>query len=271
VIRHPKDGRVHWSELKEITRSAAHYKLACEEAKTPTQPIIIGAVTDSIVFGNRGYAIYPDREDEKTGKMVKAVRNGERWEKFRLENEGKILCIPTEYEVARGAAEAVLANPIARELLEGCEFQKVLQWSMLGLDCAAGIAGERGGLDANNPRGCRKTKGRPYIVDLKVTSCTEPDEFERHCWRMKWHGQGAYYKNGAHESNIEAEEYILIAVEGSRPHNVTCFRVTERSLEMGDQLVSTCAERLRACDAEDFFPGYVQELVDCDVPEWEAI
>jgi exodeoxyribonuclease VIII len=262
ISRNPIDGRVHWSELRAMLESPKRYLHACRKAREMTTPMTVGAVADCIVFGDRGYAVFEGNGDKR------AVRNGQRWEDFQRANEGKIICIPSEYEAARDAAHAVLTDPVARQLLEGCEFQRVLRWDALGLPFAAGIPGVRGGLDAWNPRGCELTRGRPYIADLKCTATVEPDALERHIRSMRWHGQLAHYRAGAQALGLDAQAAILIAVESSAPHDVVCVVLDDELLARGELLVSRAAERLRECEASGHWPGYVQTLISVGVGEY---
>jgi PDDEXK-like domain of unknown function (DUF3799) len=253
MMRHPVDSRVHFSELKAHVKSPAHVPLACRGARVVTRAMLVGGIADSIVFeSGQRHAIFHGK-----------VRAGKEWEAFRLEHAGKYLCNESEYEDASGAADAVLASDAARKALDGCRTQVVAQWDAFGLPCAAGIEGERGGFDAINT-----TAG--YIADLKVTACTEPDELSRHIINMHWHAQLAWYRIGARAMGLPIDRCKLIAVEARPPHNVTVLRIPERWLVLGEQLVTAWAEKHRACEAADYWPGYVQSEIDAIEPAWMA-
>jgi PDDEXK-like domain of unknown function (DUF3799) len=255
TMRHPADGRVHFSELKQHSRSAAHVAHAVSRARELTRPMVVGGVADCIVFGGRGVAVYPGK-----------VRSGKEWEAFKAAHHGHYLPIQSEYDDAQGAAEAVLAHPGARDLLDhGAEYQRVMQWDSWGLPCAAGIPGERGGFDVLNSR---HPKRRPYIADLKITASTEPEELSRHAINMHWVAQGAWYLDGAHALSIEAVDFFLIACESSPPHVVTVLRLTPEALALGRRLLSKWTEQHRACEAAGVWPGYVASDVDMIMPEW---
>lgn len=254
-MRHPVDGRVHFSELKSHARSPAHVKLACQKAREMTRPMMVGGLGDSMVFAQgRGHATY-------TGP----TRRGKEWEKWREEHPGMLLPIQSEVDDARGAADAVLADPVAASILDGCNFQQVLQWEAFGLECAAGIAGERGGFDAIN---LRPRSRPPYIADLKMTSCSEPEELSRHVLRMQWHAQGAWYLHGAREHGMDVSEFLIIAVESEPPHNVTVMRIPMEVIGMGEKLLTIWTDQHRRCEDAGVWPGYVGSVVDLIVPEW---
>lgn len=254
-MRHPADNRVHFSELKQLAKSPAHYLHACRESRELTRPMMIGGVADCIVFGNRGYKLYPGK-----------VRNGSEWEAFRKSHPGMYLPIASELEQAQGAADAVRTHPLAMERLDGCDFQRVMQWEAYGLQCGAGIPGERGGFDAITKR---DRPGRPWIWDLKITTSTQPEEFSRHAWRMHWHCQGAWYLDGAIADGYPPDTgFGLIGVEATPPHCVTILELPDDVIDHGRKQVRLWAEKLRGCDESGHWPGYVQSVQTMTVPEW---
>lgn len=262
AIRNPFDGRVHFSELKMMAKSPKHYAHACAEAKEVTRPMIVGALGDCIVFGNKGFAVYE-------GNGSKAVRNGEKWEQWSAAHRGLIQCIPSEFADAKGAAQAVKDDENAAQLLLGCDFQLPLTWEANGLDRASGIPGVRGGLDAINVKGCALSDFRPYIADLKITSDVEPSALSRHAWKMLWHVQGADFMQAAKALGMPAERYYIIAVEANAPHDVTILEVEAENLEYGDRSLAAWSERLRQCDKTGVYPGHTRRIEALERPEWE--
>jgi hypothetical protein len=103
-----------------------------------------------------------------------------------------------------------------------------------------------------------------------VTATTEPEAFSRHVLNMCWHAQLAWYRIGARAAGIDVQSCKLIGVEAQPPHNVTVLRIPERWLIAGEQLCTAWAERHRACEAADAWPGYVQCEVDAIEPAWMA-
>lgn len=268
VSRHPADGRVHFSELKAFAKSPAHYVQACKESRDMTRPMIVGSVADAVVFGNRGYAVYPGK-----------VRNGKEWDAFREAHADDVICIRSEYEDALGAAASVLGDPVSASLLNADEvrFQVCAEWEAYGLECAAGIKGERGGFDivgrltsqAVDELGFGKV-GDFFEADLKITASTQPDDLARHAWKMLWHCQRAFYRDGIEAGGGKVDHSILIGVESSAPHVVTVLRVGDDAIEAGRRSVCLWAERLRACEAAGRWPGYVSRAETMGVPSWEV-
>ena len=260
-MRHPADGRLHFSELKAHAKSPAHVRLACTTARDVTRPMRIGHIADGLVFGTGSFSIYDgDRRGAKYQLALDICKD-----------EGAELVTRSEYEDAEGAANAVRADPVAQSILSGCEFQMVAQWERDGLPCAAGIAGERGGFDAIRVA-LRTAPDRiarvGYIADLKITSSVEPRELQRHAWRMFWPAQAAWYLDGARAMGRDVTAFYLIAAEAQPPHCVTVMRMSEAALEAGRKQIAGWIERHRQCEAAGVWPGFTQSVVELEPEAW---
>jgi hypothetical protein len=240
------DGRMHWSDLKQLAKSPAHYAYAIDHPRKQTRAMRVGSCLDAIVFpGVRDFVVY---EGDRRGKA---------WDTFAERHATVEIFTASEHEDALGAARAVLESAEAAPYLVG-QHQPVVQWEYEGVPCAAGIEGERGGFDVlNDPA---------HLADLKGTMTSEPDAFARHSFSMMWHAQLAFYTYGA----PHVRERVLIAVEQEPPHVVSVFRLTPALLLAGQKTVRLLIERYKACVASGQWPGYVQSAVDLDVPAWAA-
>jgi hypothetical protein len=256
-LRNRQDGRVHFSELKAMALSPAHYRQACTEPKEATQAMLIGSATDRYVFGG-AVVVYEGRRDPRVKE----------WQAFQVEHANKLIISKTEHEVARATADCVLADPVAGPLLRapGNEFQRVMAWEAYGgVECAAGIAGEhgRGGFDLINQR-------ESVIIDLKASGDAEPDSLMRHARRMLWHAQGRWYLDGAQALSLDATRFKLIVAETSGVA-VTVLTLGPKVLERAAQQIQLWVERLKGCDATGEFPGYQQSEVEWDEVEEEGL
>jgi len=272
-MRHPTDNRLHFSELKQMARSPAHYAHACKHAKDPSRAMTVGAVGDAIVFRTpERIAIYPG-----------PTRRGKEWDAFQALNRGKTIAIQSEVDDATGAAEAILRDPIAGAILAECETQIVIQWEQMGMPCASGIVGERGGIDALHrggptkygPNGIVVHPTAPTIWDVKCVGVdVDPDGIAKHAWRQHWHAQLAWLVDGwnARDGRALDEPTVhaagLICVEANPPHCVTVMRCTPEALDHGRRSIRLWLEMLAACEGEDKWPGYTQTIAELGVPAW---
>lgn len=254
MLRHPSDNRIHWSNLKMMLRSPAHYRESVLTPKDPTPSMVLGSVVDAMVFGGRRVSIFEGR------------KSGKQWDLFKSDCDPTALIVSSDqYAQCKSAADAVRADPVARPLLigEGVQHQRVIQWEEDGLPFAAGIAGERGGFDVLGPEG-------EWLADLKGTSDTSPTAWARQAMRMMYHCQLSHYQDGAKANgySVPGDRLYLIGFEFKAPHTVTVLRLTPTVLDLARKTLRLMKERLRACEAEDRWPGYSQSVVDLDAPAY---
>lgn len=249
------DGRIHYSDLKHMAISPKAYRHACRSRKPPSSPMTIGSVADRMVFGFGRWALYEGK-----------TRRGSEWEAFgrrikATQGPDTAICIRSEYEAARAAADAVLVDPVARALLKAprAEYQRVMQWTAYGLPFAAGIPGVRGGVDLIADR---------TLADLKVTNDVEPYALMRHAFSMLWPQQLACYVDGARSLGIDVEDAALICVESSPPHDVVVLTFDEDDFERGRRSLVMWTEKLKACEASGQWPGHAQSAIEYEAPAW---
>lgn len=242
---YPAPGHVHFSNLRAMNLSAAHFQASITHPFKATPKMQHGTLVHTLTLGNG-----PDEPDALdsieiwTGKS----RQGKAWEEFRSGLADHVLT-PTEkeYDRALAAAKAILADPRAREALEG-EKEQAFEWSVMGRKCA-------GRLDVIN-------RPKRRAVELKTTALAQPDWFVRHALKMHYHAQLAWYVDG-----LELEGATIIAAETRPPYAVEVFELTPRALEKGRMLVRKWMERLLICESSGEWPGYSQCVNELDVPD----
>ncbi len=238
---------VRFSDLKQLGRSPAHYKAAITRPRVSTRPMRVGTVTHHLTLGAvpAGHRAVVRWDGERRGNAYKA---------FAEEHADDEIVTEAEWADAEPIAAAVLADPVASRLLAGTRRETALEWLDGGIACATG------GIDF---------LGAKHFGDLKVTSNSEPDKFSRHALRMLYSQQLEFYRGGLVATGHDVSEgAFLIAVEDSWPHVVTVFEATPEWLEHGRRSISLWFEKLRACEATDFWPGYAQAPVRLELPEW---
>jgi hypothetical protein len=237
---------VHFSDLKKMALSPAHFRASEAEEFEATRVMRIGTIAHHIVLG-----------PNKIRPLVRwsgGNRAGNAWMAFAAEHKGSDIVTDTEWSEAEPIAAAVLADPVARRLLEGSRFEVPMEWVSAGIKC-----GTRG-LDIVGPR---------WVADFKATSCTEPRAWQRHAFKMLYPQQMAFYAEGCEQNAIDMSEGLfLIGVEAKLPHPVTVLRITEPLLEHARKSIAIWLERLRTCRENGHWPGYTQTIVDFELPAW---
>jgi hypothetical protein len=232
---------VRFSRLKNMSRSPAHY-LHSLTAEYDSKAMRLGRLTHHLVFGTSGYVVFPG-----------GARRGKTWDAFAADHSGLDIYTMDEYTVAQQMAQAVLADDNARNLLLRCDVrEKTHTWTIMGRQC-------QGTPDAHGPG---------VLLDLKTTRCAEPEWFKREALRSRYIEQLAWYGDAIEQvEGWRPHESYIIAVENTAPYAVTVLKLTDRALEQGRKLNRLWFERLLSCEAANEWPGYVQSVVDLDVPD----
>ena len=264
------DGTVHFSDLKKFARSAAHYKHSCETRTEPTRAMRIGTAIHHRVLG--------ERSDRPLEVFPGDARRGKAWEEFAAARTMTEILTQPEWDDSRAPAEAVLADPVARTLLDGARFEVPLSWTENGMPMSTG------GIDVVGPG---------YLAEIKSTANAEPEHFMRHAIKMLYHAQLAHYRMGMlsgtatdgafdyHKNEYGRTErgleirpakidLYIIAVEVDAPYCVTVLTLSPEVIEAGERCVRAWLERLKVCADSDCWPGYAQSAVTWELPEWMA-
>lgn len=237
----PLSDPVRFSNLKAMARSAAHYRHAVEVQREDARHMRLGRALHCLLLGGKPLAVYPGK-----------VRRGKEWEAFLSARPDHEIILANDLPEVQGMERSVRKNRDAMALLDGIRETR-LEWEFLGRKCA-------GTPDAHDES----------VVELKSAQCSEPRRFARDGLWFGYHAQLAWYRMGIHLAGIgEPRDAYIIAAESSPPHPVTVMKLTARALEQGDKLCRLWMERLIACEQANEWPGYVQGIVDFDVPDDE--
>lgn len=231
----PRNPELHFSSLKNIARSPAHYRAGLDRQFVETPAMRFGTLVHAMVLGG-DYVVY---DGERRGKA---------WSEFASQHDGTLIVTASEHDRAERCAQAVASHPIAYRYLVG-DTERSWAATLYGRRCA-------GRIDVSGPG---------YTVDLKTTTTTEPGRFQRQCLSFAYHAQLAWYQDARRALGEEPGEAIIIGVETAAPYAVTVLRLTARALEEGRKLCALWTERLRVCEEADEWPAYTQTIVDMDI------
>jgi hypothetical protein len=230
---------LHFSRLKLIARSAAHYR---------------GATVEETYAMERGTAVHrmlltKDRVIGYPGPQ----RRGKEWDAFEDANSDAVILTAKEFDKAAAMVESVRRCPEAMRLLQGDQ-ERTIGWAF-GDRCCEGTP---------------DTVGNGFVTELKATRCSEPGKFAWQARSMAYHAQLAWYMDGCQAGKIATpEQAYCVAVESTAPFPVTVFQLTPRMLDEGRRLYRLWFERLMTYEAVNEWPAYAQGVVALDVPEDE--
>lgn len=162
-----------------------------------------------------------------------------------------------ELELTKLCAQSVRSHGPASRLLSGGEAEQEIEWTdpETGIQC-------RGRIDYLRP---------DDLVDLKSTRRETVREFTADAARNLYHGQLAWYLDGAIAAGrlpADAGLPYVVAVSTQEPFDVAAFRLSEVTLEAGRILVRDLIRKYQECIAADLWPGIAPDLEVLDLPAW---
>ena len=238
-----KLGAVNWSTLKHMLKSPAHYRHALMAKQEDTPALKFGRVVHLATFE-------PHRWNAEVAIWDGGRRYGKEWDKFQDEHRGLELVKTDEADAALAIGEA--ARAAAGTLLAKGKAEVTLEWKHKN-----GIAA-KGRIDFLSEK--------HGVVDLKTAKDASPIGFGGAAARLGYLAQAAYYVDGIEASMGNRVGYTLVAIEKTLPYVTGIYTLTEEHLDLGRATYEPLLERLRVCQEENHWPGYLsQPLV---LPKW---
>jgi hypothetical protein len=82
-----------------------------------------------------------------------------------------------------------------------------------------------------------KDENGGYIVDLKSAKSSEPWEFKRDVWKYGYHSSASLYMKVANALGLNVNDFFIVATENCEPFNTEVYRMTEKMLDEGWQVI----------------------------------
>lgn len=172
---------------------------------------------------------------------------------------GKAPILQPDYVKAQELAAAVKADPIAGALFAAGDAEVSLFWP----DDEMGVV-RRARFDWLTPQAEGR---RRFIVDLKTARSAEPDAFGRSAADFGYAISAANYVDGARACGLaEDPAFLLVVVEKDPPYVVSVFQVDDDLLQLGRSLMRSALKTYAACEAADFWPGYLTDVEPLSLP-----
>lgn len=231
--------RLHYSALRQMAKSPAHYRAYARQQLVQTPEMRFGVLVHALLLGGE-YVVYDGK------------RCGGAWKLFKAHHAGKTIVTISELKRAKaveaGIRENITAVDGAEELLSGAAHEVAIDWGFRGRPCSSRL----------------DVVGPGWITDLKLTSDAHPKRFAWHSRRMLYHAQMAFYLAAS-----GCKDAFIVAAEPTPPYAVTVLRMTPRALDVGMRSCTLWLEQLQACEAADSWPAYSQSIVSLDLPDDE--
>jgi len=238
--------RLHFSDLKHIAKSPAHYLYAVMHERKQEGHERLGTALHLLLLGQ------PERVILYDGR-----RYGKKYDEwFAKQPLGAVVVNPTEAGHLREMALSVQNHPSAWQLLrdqQTCE--QMMQWNWLGRAC----------------EGTPDSFSLENLVELKTGRTVQPTRFVSQGRWFGYHAQLAWYRRGLIESGFGTPASLwIVAAESAPPYPVTVFRLTEQAIEQGERACRAWLEQLKVCEESGSWPAYTEAVVPFDVPDEEG-
>jgi len=241
----PRDVPCRYSTLKQFALSPLHYWHACQSEYEETLSMRLGTGAHALLFG------------QPVVTFTGAVRRGKAWDEFKAANSNACILNQNERRQADAIAAAINGNELARTVLfNGTRVEQRIDWSW----------------DGRAFRSTPDVLGVHHIADLKCLKSAEPDRVMWQARSMHYAAQAALYRRAVLEKfGKKVRDCFLVVVENKAPYPVSVLRFTERALDLGDRSCIVWNERRRLHEDSISYPGYVQSIVELDVPDTDDI
>lgn len=241
------------SRLKVIRdKSPAHLRWQMDHPEEPTGPQRIGAAVHTAVLEPHLFAETYARgpEGNKTLKAVKAA-----WAALEAEDPSKVILKPAEWDLCMALRRKIEGHRIAARLLDGQpERSAIWEDEDTGAMC-------RGRFDLISDRA-------PVIVDLKTTRDASRKSFGRDLFQFGYYLQAAHYLAGAKALDIDAQQFVIVAIEKEPPHEVAIYDVDAGLIELARDELKPLLAVYAACERSGIWPGYAPKVQTIDIPMW---
>lgn len=175
---------------------------------------------------------------------------------------GETPVLPHQFEAVREMATALIEHPFAGQLF-GSDGQ--VELSAFWPDPDTGVM-----------RRCRYDwigdlkSGRRAVVDYKTGISAEPDACAKAMHNYAYHGQGAWYLDGAVACGLGDPDtvFLLVFQERTPPYLVTVTQPDQIALSAGRERNRRAIDLYADCKARDQWPGYADDVIPLSLPPW---
>lgn len=259
-----KGGSFSASGVKTILRAP---KLYLHEKSNPrtSDAFDLGTATHTKVLG----VGLPTEIVMKTGKD-KTLTPAEdyatvsaRQHRDEIRAAGKVPMLAKDAERVDAMAEAVLAHPIARAVLE--QPGKTEQ-TAVAQDPESGVW-LRSLIDFLPDR----TEGRTVLADLKTAASAWRPDFERSAASYGYDVQAVFYQHVVRLARGDQDTaFLFLVVEKEPPHLVSVIELVGEFAETGAIRMRAGIERFKACTETGEWPGYPLDVQYAEPPRYHV-
>jgi exodeoxyribonuclease VIII len=214
--------------------------------------------TEALIFGNLVHTVILEphlfeKDYFVIPKVNRATKAGkEAYQAAYEEAEGRTLINNEMHSQALAMREKVLANDLAKNIIDGAKFEKSIFWE----DRETGIL----------------CKARPdiwnngLIADLKTTKDASPRAFQLSAVKEGYFLQAAMIHEALLSIGELLQKFVFITVEKTAPYGVGIYVLDDEGLKYGLNLFHNLLVKFKECKEQNNWPDY--GVMDLTVPNW---
>jgi len=249
--------RANISNLKEMARSALHYRYRCAHEKDSTT-LALGRAAHAAILEperfDREFVVWDERTD--TGRL--RPRNSKDFDAFAELHKGKVVLKPDAHRFALNVRDAVRSKPVALKYIREGRPEVTMLWQ-----------------DVATSRWCKgrldwltSAHGSDALVGFKTARDLSPRAFSQQAAKLLYHLQWAYYFDGYSTLTGREPRMVEICVESEPPFDVVVYIIPADVIELGREEYRALLGRLDECDRARAWPGRADNEVVFELPAY---
>jgi len=246
------EGRpLSYSSLKQFRKSPKHYIQYLTKPFAPSAEMMLGTLVHTLTLEpeefEKRYMLYV----KPTGTGSVAAKNN----LIDIANQAKrILITQEEVDTAKIIHQALMDHEQSRILIENRRKVEInLRWrhKETNLPLTGKIDFESRAWDTD------------FILDLKTSRDSDPDEFLKQAVKLDYHMQVGSYSDGYPRKFFKFPNFMFIVVETVEPYNVSVMFCDNKYVEQAkDEFYGTLLAFRRCMDKGLFNQGYEFRLME---------
>jgi hypothetical protein len=239
---------INATAIKSGAVSMLHMRQAMTTQREPSSAMAFGTLVHAAV-------LQPTELLRVAAVWTGEAKRGKEWAQFKADNYGAIIVTPDELQALEHITGAVRANAKARSILDGCEYERTIQWQTERYGAA------KARFDAVKPGAA---------VDVKTVSNISRRAVDWQAMALGYDLQVGWYVEGAAQGGFGdiAPEFWLLYIETVPPYDVWPRRVGFDVIERGQRRAVDIATRYRECERAGAWPGVATDDDVWSLPVW---
>lgn len=265
------------SDLKVVTRSAAHYLARRNEqllglTKPPTQAKLDGralhtAVLEPMLFMEQ-YCVLPEnapnRPQERWRKAkdpsIETLQAFRWWDEWNLVNGSRITLTQEKYDEYMGTAQSIRNNPAIAPYFEAPGESEL---SVFANDPETGVE-----VKSRQDRGRVQIANMRVCLDLKSTQDARKESFRKDAVNYGYFRQAAFYTDVAAWAGEPIDLFLFVAFEKEAPYAAKLYEADPIDVEIGREENRVALNTYAECLKNNSFPGYDDAIEVLSAPSW---